>query len=76
VVEIEDLYEPEWADWFQMTPEERWNESARLFAHYVALGGSLDPEPDPQSPFYDPGSSSRPPADGRPGVRVVRRSGV
>lgn len=51
VVEIEDLYEPEWVDWYRMTPEERWNESARLFAHYLALGGSLDPEPDPQSPF-------------------------
>jgi hypothetical protein len=76
VVEIEELYEPEWVDWYRMTPEERWNESARLFAHYVDFGGSLDPEPDPQSPFYDAGSSRRPPADGRPGVRVVRRSGV
>ena len=76
VVAVEDLYEPEWVDWYRMTPEERWNESACLWARYLALGGSLDPEPDPQSPFYDAGSSSRPPADGRSGLRVVRRSGV
>lgn len=75
-IEIEDLYEPEWVEWYRMTPEERWNENARLWAHYIALGGSLDPEPDPQSPFYDAGSWSRSPADGRPGLRIVRRSGV
>lgn len=76
MVEIEDLYDPEWADWCRMTPEERWNESARLWAQYIALGGSLDPEPDPQSPFYDASAPGRPLADGRPGVRAVRRSGV
>jgi hypothetical protein len=76
VVEIEDLCEPEWADWYRMTPQERWEESARLWHHYVAMGGSLDPEPDTQSPFYDPETSSRPPVDGRPGLRVIRRSGV
>ncbi len=34
-----------------MNPTERWNESMKLFDAYVALGGSLDPEPDPQTPF-------------------------
>ena len=53
-VDLEDLYEPEWVDWFRLTPQERWRETARLWHHYVAVGGSLDPEPDPQSPFYDP----------------------
>ena len=76
VIAIEDLYEPEWVDWFRMTPQERWEESAKLWHHYVAMGGSLDPEPDPQSPFYDPETSGRPPVDGRPGLRVIRRSGV
>ena len=76
VIAIEDICEPEWAAWYRMTPRERWEESARLWHHYVAMGGSLDPEPDPQSPFYDPETSGRPPVDGRPGVRVVRRSGV
>jgi hypothetical protein len=76
MVEIEDIYEPEWVDWFRLTPQERWEENAKLWHHYVAMGGSLDPEPDIQSPFYDPETSGRPPVDGRPGVTVTRRSGI
>ncbi len=76
MIEIDDICEPEWSAWYQMTPEERWNESAKLWHRYIEMGGSLDPEPDTQSPFYDPQTSGRSPADGRPGVRVVRRSGV
>jgi hypothetical protein len=76
MIEIDDICEPEWADWYRMSPEERWNQSALLWHRYVEMGGSLDPEPDTQSPFYDPETSGRPPAAGRPGVRVVRRSGV
>jgi hypothetical protein len=76
MIEIEDLYELEWVDWFRMTPQERWEESAKLWHHYISMGGSLDSEPDLQSPFYDPETSGRPPVDGRPGLRVIRRSGV
>ncbi|HRC87358.1 MAG TPA: hypothetical protein PK413_17295, partial [Thermoanaerobaculia bacterium] len=76
VLEIANLEEPEWVAWYLLSPQERWEESARLWHHYLAMGGSLDPEPDSQSPFYDPATSSRPPVDGRPGLRVVRRSGV
>lgn len=76
MAELEELYEPEWVDWFRMTPQQRWQESAKLWQHYLAVGGSLDPEPDPQSPFYDPEAPCRTPADGRPGVRVIRRSGI
>ena len=49
----EELVGPEWAAWYALTPEERWIESAKLWQEYIALGGSLDPDPDPQSPFYD-----------------------
>lgn len=72
----EELVGPEWAEWFAMTPQERWRESQKLWSGYLALGGSLDPEPDPQSPFYDADEWRRLFADGRPGVRVVRRSGI
>lgn len=41
-------------EWLRMTPAERIIESSRLWEVYIALGGSLDPEPDPQSPFYFP----------------------
>jgi hypothetical protein len=63
-------------DWYLMTPQQRWAESARLWETFLALGGSLDPEPDTQSPFFDAGAWRPVPADGRPGVRVVRRGGV
>ncbi len=43
---------------------------------YLMLGGSLDPEPDPQSPFFDEEAWRANLADGRPGVRVIRRGGV
>ena len=75
-IALEDYCDPEWAEWYRMSPAERWAESGRLWAAYLALGGSLDPEPDTQSPFFDPSAPGRGPADGRPGVRVVRRGGV
>lgn len=66
----------EWAEWAAMTPRERWDESSRLWDHYLSLGGSLDPEPDPQSPFFDPDEPGPLPAYGRSGVHIVRRGGV
>lgn len=76
MITIEDVCEPEWAEWYRMTPPERWAASQRLLAQFLALGGSLEPEPDSQSPFYDAHAPRPMPLDGRPGVRVIRRSGV
>jgi hypothetical protein len=76
MIDAEDIVGPEWAEWYRMTPQQRWDASARLWADYLALGGSLDPEPDTQSPFFDPDEPRSGLADGRPGVRVIRRSGV
>lgn len=72
----EDIVEGEWADWYRLTPQERWRESERLWLVYLSLGGTLDPEPDTQSPFFDPSAPSAVAADGRTGVRVLRRGGV
>ncbi len=72
---LEEL-DPEQADWICMTPLQRWEASMELWRTYLALGGTLDPEPDPQSPFFDEDEWRALAADGRPGVRVVRRSGV
>jgi len=66
----------EWAEWYALTPQERLEESSRLWQTYLALGGSLDPEPDSQSPFFDADEWRALSLDGRPGVRGVRRSGV
>jgi hypothetical protein len=76
VIRPEDLVGEEWAEWYLLTPAERWLETEKLWETYLALGGSLDPEPDTQSPFFDPNAPVESPLDGRPGVRVIRRSGV
>lgn len=76
MIDIEEFCGPEWAEWYLMTPGERWEATEQLWSVYRMLGGSLEPEPDPDSPFFDAEASSPMPADGRPGVRVIRRSGV
>ncbi len=74
--EFEELVGEERAEWIRMTPQQRWEESGKLWETFLALGGSLDPEPDTQSPFHDPEAPCPKPFDGRPGVRVIRRGGV
>lgn len=64
--------EDEWLEWYTMTPAERWKETERLWSFYLAAGGSLDPEPDSQSPFDNRIAQRSLPSDGRTGVRVVR----
>ena len=48
----EDITTEEWAEWYLLSPEERFAQSMKLRARYLAMGGSLEPEPDLQSPFY------------------------
>ena len=43
----------EWADWYRLTLQERFIESMKLWHIHLALGGSLEAEPDTQSPFFD-----------------------
>jgi len=47
-----DSFVDEDGEWLKLTPAQRMLETTKLWKLYVALGGSLDPEPDPQSPFY------------------------
>jgi hypothetical protein len=63
----------EWDEWRRLSPAERWRESLKLWDYYLAAGGSLDPEPDSQSPFRDAYLPGAFPAHGRTGVRIVRR---
>ena len=72
-VDAADLVGDEWAAWYRLTPLQRWEESAGLWQTYLTLGGSLDPEPDTQSPFFDGVTRGALSADGRAGVRVLRR---
>ena len=68
--------EDSWREWYRMTPLQRWDESAKLWQFYLRAGGSLDPEPDPQSPFDAVMPRGSAPAYGRSGLRVLRRGGV
>ncbi|MDX2150672.1 MAG: hypothetical protein SFV54_08050 [Bryobacteraceae bacterium] len=74
--QAERLVGAEWAEWYFLTPEERWRESSRLWEMYLAMGGTLEPEPDTQSPFFNADEWRALSADGRASVRVVRRCGV
>jgi len=76
MIQPEELVGDEWAAWYRLSPVERWRESEKLWNVYIHLGGSLEPEPDTQSPFFDPVEPSARIANGRPGMRVLRRSRV
>ena len=39
-------------EWLRLTPSQRLYQTSKLWQFYIALGGRLDPEPNPQSPFY------------------------
>ena len=66
----------EWLEWRRLAPAERMRESQKLWAQYLAMGGSLDPDPDPTSPFDFPELRGPCPSDGRPSLHFVRRSAV
>ncbi|MCI0376577.1 MAG: hypothetical protein L0215_03120 [Gemmataceae bacterium] len=53
---LDSLKASGWYDWYRLTPQERWRVSEKLWELYLSVGGSLEPEPDPQSPFYFPDS--------------------
>jgi hypothetical protein len=47
-----DVFLDEPTEWLNLTPAQRVYETTKLWQVYLSLGGRLDPEPDPQSPFY------------------------
>jgi len=66
----------EWGEWYRLTPVQRWGQTQKLWQHYLEMGGSLDPEPDTQSPFHF-SEAPRPGAShGRSGLRALRRRRV
>ena len=72
----EELRGEEVAEWYRLTPQQRWAETCRMWSTFIALGGNTDPEPDTQSPFFDEQEWRELFAHGRSGVRSIRRSGV
>ena len=69
-------HEDSWVEWYRLTPQERWEESKKIWLFFLQVGGSLDPEPDSQSPFDAVIPRSPAPAYGRSSVRVLRRGRV
>ena len=75
MISAEQLVGEELAEWYALTPMERWRESAKLWEIYRSLGGSFDAEPDTQSPFFDGETSCARPVDGWAGLYgTARRS--
>ena len=70
----EEVVGAEWWEWAQLTPEQRFARMEILWHDCLALGMSLDAEPDTQSPFYDPNEQRSVSADGKSGMRVLRRA--
>ncbi|MCH8513973.1 MAG: hypothetical protein LAT83_20290 [Kiritimatiellae bacterium] len=66
----------EWLDWYRLTPQERWEESGCLWDTFLKLGGSLEPEPDTESPFFDAETWRPQLAHGRSSVRILRSCGI
>ena len=73
----------EWKEWLDLSPMERFCRSEEIFAQFLAMGGSLDPDPDPTSPFYSKEDYAAggiyggwAAAYGRAGLRVLRRGAV
>ena len=75
-VPAEEIVGQEWAEWYALSPVERFLESEKLWETYIAFGGSLEPEPDSQSPFFDPEEWRENASHGRPSLRILRRSGI
>ena len=66
-------YIDEEQEWLNLMPAERIIESGKLWELYLSLGGNLDPESDPQSPFYFPEIWSKKPSNRRTSVHYLRR---
>ena len=52
IVEKKVEFIDEEMEWLHLTPIQRILETTKLWELYISLGGNLDSEPDPQSPFY------------------------
>ena len=47
-----DSIESKWLEIYRMTPEQRWARATDIRTQYLAMGGTLEPDPDPQCPFW------------------------
>ena len=69
-------YITEEQEWLKLNPAQRILESGKLWKLYLSFGGNLDPEPNPQSPFYFQEIRSKKSFNRRSGVHYLRRRGI
>lgn len=74
--EFKSKYTEEEYEWMLLSPKKRFKEASKLWGVYLSLGGSLDPEPDPQSPFYFPEVQGKGAFNRRTGMYSLRRRRV
>lgn len=78
--ELEELFGGEWAEWYRLTPQQRFAAQDQMWATYLLLGGSFDPEPDSQSPFHETylafGVYDYDKEEREQRIKVIRRSAV
>ena len=67
------IYPPDFLEFAALSPAERLARSAELWDMYLTYGGSLDPDIDPQSPFFVAEAQPSGPINGRTGLHIVRR---
>lgn len=67
------IYSPDFIEWLYLSPAERMARSGELWDMYITYGGTFEADLDPQSPFFDPEASAKSIADGRTGLRLIRR---
>jgi hypothetical protein len=49
---LDEVRDAEVLEWYRMTPEQRLEESSKLWDVFKLWGGRYDPGPDTQSPFH------------------------
>ena len=67
-----EMYSEETIEWMVMSPKKRLQESIKLWPQYIALGGSLEPESDIQSPLCFKEIQSKGASHRRSGNHIVR----
>ena len=68
--------ESEVQEWYALSPAERFVESQKLWDVFLRLGGSLEPEPDTQSPFHSLQIQDQSATHGRTGLHPLRSGRV
>ena len=60
-------------EWYALSPAERFAESQKLWEVFLLFGGTCEPKPDTESPFYHLQFERQSSTHGRASVHPLRR---